>query len=93
MNSIQKTICMMLSRNIPQLFCLLSLIILVASCGGQKEAKVEDAATEQVEPMASEPETALNALTQQEQEDGWKLLFDGETSNGWRGGMEKNIFR
>ena len=27
--------------------------------------------------------TALNALTVQEQKDGWSLLFDGTTKNGW----------
>lgn len=30
-------------------------------------------------------ETQVNKLTAQEVEDGWKLLFDGETSDGWRG--------
>ena len=27
----------------------------------------------------------LNQLTPQEQRDGWRLLFDGQTLNGWRG--------
>ena len=32
-------------------------------------------------PVSSYPH---NTLTQQEQEDGWQLLFDGRTTNGWR---------
>jgi hypothetical protein len=27
--------------------------------------------------------TKLNTLTSKEQADGWKLLFDGTTKNGW----------
>lgn len=34
---------------------------------------------------ASEEAPKLNALTQQEIEDGWILMFDGATFNGWRG--------
>lgn len=30
-------------------------------------------------------EEVMNALTAAEQEEGWILMFDGETTNGWRG--------
>ncbi|AQQ72539.1 hypothetical protein SMSP2_02929 [Limihaloglobus sulfuriphilus] len=32
-----------------------------------------------------------NELSQREKEEGWKLLFDGETTNGWRGAKLKSF--
>lgn len=32
-----------------------------------------------------------NHLTNYEKQNGWKLLFDGETSNGWRGAYKKTF--
>ena len=36
-------------------------------------------------PKSVEQEELMNELTQQEIDEGWVLLFDGETSKGWRG--------
>jgi hypothetical protein len=52
---------------------VLSVLALLASCKGEQKS----------EP-AAEAAPAMNALTEQEKADGWQLLFDGTTMNGWR---------
>jgi hypothetical protein len=34
---------------------------------------------------------STNLLTQSEKKDGWQLLFDGKTTNGWRGAYSNNF--
>lgn len=55
-----------------------ALIFAFACTGGQKKAdeKSEEKSAEQVGP---------NQLTKEEENQGWRLLFDGESAEGWRG--------
>jgi hypothetical protein len=39
----------------------------------------------------SQPERTMNALTPAEQAAGWRLLFDGRTTNGWRGYRQQTM--
>jgi hypothetical protein len=57
----------------------------LASCGGgaKKEAPTTDDVVEEV--VEVEEVAAPNTLTQAEKDDGWELMFDGTTSDGWRG--------
>jgi len=39
----------------------------------------------------SKEDTSLNALTKSEKEQGWILMFDGKTSEGWRGYQKEHF--
>jgi hypothetical protein len=56
----------------------------VLSCGqaGQKQEKAEKKTMEKTQP---------NRLTQAEIDDGWVLLFDGESTDSWRGYNKQNF--
>jgi len=65
------------------------LIVATQACGPKSSSETteseESVVAEQVE------EVAANSLSQKEKEDGWVLLFNGETSEGWRG-FKKEAF-
>ena len=54
-----------------------SLVVLCTAC--QPSNKSEK--SENIQQTEATP----NTLTESEKADGWKLLFDGKTTNGWRG--------
>lgn len=56
----------------------------LAGCGASDEA-VDDAMSGEGGAAPAEVETAHNTLSDQEVADGWILLFDGETTDGFRG--------
>ena len=66
---------------------LTTIVLIIFACGKEKKEKNEEASKEVVEKTnteiteASEP----NTLSKKEKEDGWKLLFNGENSENWKG--------
>ncbi|MEG1748199.1 MAG: DUF1080 domain-containing protein [Tannerellaceae bacterium] len=64
------------------LTCAAVSAALLCGCNAKSTQNVETEAPV-AEAAASVP--AINQLTEQEKADGWKLLFDGTTTSGWRG--------
>ena len=65
-------------KKILSLICAGAFIFAVACTGGQKKSG-NDAGEKSVEKASD------NELTVQENNQGWMLLFDGKTTEGWRG--------
>lgn len=70
-----------MKRTIIGLSALLFVLVLGCNTSKEKEHLHEDHDCDH----ATENEAPLNTLTEKEAADGWALLFDGETTHGWRG--------
>ena len=68
----------MKTRNLIMIFSLLVLPLLPGCKSTSKVSGNKDA-------ESKKEAVAINTLTQAEKDDGWILLFDGKTSDGWRG--------
>ncbi len=62
----------------------ITVSFLIVSCAPKGQQQEEETKAETKTEKAEQP-AAPNTLTQAEKEDGWVLLFDGTTTNGWRG--------
>lgn len=68
-------------------FLLTGVFLVAMACTGGQKKSAED--TE--EKQAVMEEAGPNELTQAEENEGWVLLFDGESSEGWRGVNKENF--
>lgn len=67
----------------------LVVLLAVAGCSSNESSSEHRGDSEETpdisQPQQDTPSEQLNTLTAEEQQEGWVLLFDGETPDGWRG--------
>jgi len=61
---------------------------ILTSCGEKKKSSEEN---KEVTVTEVDSVTKVNELSQKEKDEGWKLLFNGKTTEGWRG-YDKDSF-
>lgn len=76
----------MKTRNSLALGCT---FFLLAACGSSSDSEKE---TQVVSPVVSiDKDNNINVLSDAEKAEGWKLLFDGKSTDGWHNYLKDNI--
>lgn len=73
-------------KGLPLPAMILSVGFLMGSCGENKgESSQSQSATNETTTSTEAATAKVNELSQQEKDAGWVLMFDGKTTDGWRG--------
>lgn len=69
---------------------MVAAVLVISGCNNQHK-KADDKATGDTAKSATAEAAPLNALTEEEKTRGWILMFDGTTSQNWRGVGKQNF--
>ena len=79
------------------LLAIAAVAMVAASCNCPKDKKADDCCAQECQKpdwgkyAAMEAAAQPNTLTEAEAADGWKLLFDGKTTEGWQSARPANM--
>ncbi|WP_211483223.1 3-keto-disaccharide hydrolase [Fodinibius roseus] len=85
---------MNIDRNISQHLGVMILLLLFTAAGCSSDEASSEASggeSDQQEQKSPTGQSQINTLTSEEQQEGWVLLFDGKTTDGWRGVYKENF--